>query len=217
MMEILGQLPSIIQQLKSAKAIDQNFMINGCIHIGAHAGQEYVLYKAMNIRNLLFYEPIKKNFDTLAATVDNSVIIRNVALGNTKGEIEMYCEERGLSNSILEPAHHLAQYPQIEFPNKEIVEISTLDSETIQSFLYNMIVMDVQGYELEVLRGGEETLKHIDMVLTEINKVEMYKGCALVEDMDEYLGERGFHRICTYWQADGGTWGDGLYARINSK
>ena len=42
-------------------------------------------------------------------------------------------------------------------------------------------------------------------MLTEINKEEMYEGCPLVEEMDQYLEDRGFQRIATYWQQDGGT------------
>ena len=41
----------------------------------------------------------------------------------------------------------------------------------------------------------------------------MYEGCALIDEMDKYLGERNFQRIVTYWQQDGGTWGDGLYLK----
>ena len=82
--------------------------------------------------------------------------------------------------------------------------------------LYNFINIDVQGYELEVFKGAEETLKHIDLILTEINKEEMYEGCALIGEMDEYMSERGFQRIATYWQQDGETWGDGLYLRTSN-
>ncbi len=44
----------------------------------------------------------------------------------------------------------------------------------------------------------------------------MYEGCALVDDVDQYLFERDFQRIATYWQQDGETWGDGLYLKVNN-
>ena len=46
--------------------------------------------------------------------------------------------------------------------------------------------MDVQGYELEVLKGATETLKHVDYVYCEVNRDEVYEGNAYVEEIDEF-------------------------------
>jgi hypothetical protein len=51
------------------------------------------------------------------------------------------------------------------------------------------------------------------MIISEINKEEMYEGCVLVEDLDKFLLNYGFKRMVTYWQQDGETWGDGLYLK----
>jgi len=213
--EILGQLPNIMNHLGSQGV---RLDIKGCIHIGAHEGQEYPLYKQLGISNLIFYEALPDNFAKLKQNVSNDfwVDIRNIALGNTNGTIEMHLEDRGLSSSVLKPKHHLEQYPQIKFEKTETVQITRLDDEEFDRSIYNFINIDVQGYELEVFKGAEETLKHIDLILTEINKEEMYEGCALIGEMDEYMSERGFQRIATYWQQDGETWGDGLYLRTSN-
>jgi len=193
-----------------------DLIIEGCIHIGAHEGQEYPLYKHFGIDNLLFYEALPDNFEKLKKTIgiDFLVDARNIALGNKNGTVEMHLEDRGLSSSVLKPKHHLEQYPQIKFDKTETVKIAKLDDEEFDREKYNFINIDVQGYELEVFKGAEETLKHVDLILTEINKEEMYEDCVLVEDMDQYLFERDFQRIATYWQQDGGTWGDGLYLKV---
>lgn len=213
-MEILGQLPQVLNHLRQQGRF---LNIDGCIHIGAHEGQEYPLYKHLNINNLLFYEALPDNFQKLQDTVkgDTLIDIRNIALGNKSGTVEMHLEDRGLSSSVLKPKHHLEQYPQIAFDEKAIVNITRLDDEQFDRSKYNFINIDVQGYEIEVFKGAAETLKHIDLIITEINKEEMYEGCALVEDMDTFLSTHGFSRIATYWQQDGGTWGDGLYLKTN--
>jgi FkbM family methyltransferase len=212
-MEILTSLPSILQQVRHKIGIQ--IPIKGCIHIGAHEGQEYPVYKHFGFKNLLFYEALPKNFELLKKTVlgDSSVDIRNIALGNINGSIEMHIEDRGLSSSILKPKHHLEQYPQIKFDNTETVNITRLDDEKFDRSLFNFINIDVQGYELEVFKGAKETLNHIDMIISEINKEEMYDGCVLVEDLDKFLLNYGFKRMVTYWQQDGETWGDGLYLK----
>ena len=212
-MEILGQLPNLMAHIRKQGV---NLQIKGCIHIGAHEGQEYPLYKHFGISNLLFYEALPDNFEKLKKTISTDFLVdaRNIALGNTNGTVEMHLEDRGLSSSVLKPKHHLEQYPQIKFEKTETVKITKLDDEEFDREKYNFINIDVQGYELEVFKGAEETLKHVDLVLTEINKEEMYEGCALVDDMDQYLFERDFQRIATYWQQDGETWGDGLYLKV---
>jgi len=213
--EILGQLPNLMAHIRNQGI---NLQIKGCIHIGAHVGQEYPLYKQFDISNLLFYEALPDNFERLKKTIGTDFLVdaRNIALGNTNGTVEMHLEDRGLSSSVLKPKHHLEQYPQIKFEKTETVKITKLDDEEFDREKYNFINIDVQGYELEVFKGAEETLKHVDLVLTEINKKEMYEGCALVDDMDQYLFERDFQRIATYWQQDGETWGDGLYLKVNN-
>ena len=158
-------------------------------------------------------EALEENFKTLKESVGPEVDLRNIALGNTSGTVEMFLEDRGLSSSILEPAYHLEQYPQIEFNRKKEVNITRLDDEEFDRSKFNFINIDVQGYELEVFKGATKTLESIDLILAEINKEEMYKDCAKVEDLENYLQGFGFERIFQYWQLDGGTYGDGLYLK----
>jgi hypothetical protein len=47
--------------------------------------------------------------------------------------------------------------------------------------------------------------------MTEVNRDEVYKGCPMVEELDDYLKEYGFERVETTW--DGVTWGDAFYVK----
>ena len=71
--------------------------------------------------------------------------------------------------------------------------------------------MDVQGYELEVLKGGTKTLEHVDYVYCEVNRDEVYENNAYVEELDEFLSEYNMKRVETDWAGD--IWGDALYIR----
>lgn len=191
--------------------------ITGCIHIGAHWGQEYEMYKQQGIDDIIFYEPLPHVFEVLERHVGNGAKLRNVALGNQHGEIEMYVEDRNYSqsSSVLEPEFHLNQYPEIEFVRKQTVEITTLDKEITDNSLYNFINVDVQGYELEVLKGAVNTLPSIDYIVSEINGAEMYKGCVMVNELDEFLKEYGFNRYHTEWHQGMPSWGDAIYCKNN--
>lgn len=135
------------------------------------------------------------------------------ALGNENKRIKMYVESanNGMSSSVLQPKKHLEQYPEIIFDREEIVEMVRLDNILEDKQNYNFLTIDVQGYELEVLKGSRETLKNINYILTEVNRDELYENCARVEQLDEFLGRFNFQRLETNWEGE--TWGDAFYLK----
>jgi FkbM family methyltransferase len=56
----------------------------------------------------------------------------------------------------------------------------------------DMIKMDVQGAELDVLKGAEETLKTAQHVILELQRVEYNKGAPLKDTVIEYMDSLGF-------------------------
>jgi FkbM family methyltransferase len=187
--------------------------IKGVIHVGAHWGQEYQEYVNRGIKNVMFFEPMKASYKKLVASLPKIKDIRcyNLALGNQTGEVEMFTETEngGQSSSILEPGTHLKMYPKIKFNGRETVKIDRLDNIPFDRSLYNMMMIDTQGFELEVLKGAKKTLKSIECIYVEVNRDEVYKGCPMVEEIDAYL--KDFQRMETNWL--GGTWGDAVYMR----
>jgi FkbM family methyltransferase len=202
----------MLLDLKKLQA-EYDLKIKGVLHIGAHFGQEYQIYDKLSIKNVMFFEPIPITFAKLKENVGDKAILVNKALGNNIGTVEMNVEtaNQGQSSSILKPDLHLLQYPHIIFHDKINVEMTKLDEFLDFKSKYNMINIDVQGYELEVFKGGKEFLNHIDYVMTEVNRAEVYKGCPMVENIDEYLGIYGFRRVETNWA--GQTWGDAFYVK----
>lgn len=197
------------------KAVAKHRMnVTGVIQVGAHYGQEYHDYAACGIKPVLFIEPCSKAFSVLEQTFAQTpgVVLFQSACGAdySTGTMNVELANQGMSNSLLKPAKHLNQYPSIQFLETEEVCIMPLD-EIVDHLQFhgNMLVMDVQGYELEVLKGATETLKHIDYIYTEVNRDEVYEGCARIEQLDEYLV--GFTKVETSWA--GGTWGDAIYIK----
>ena len=200
--------------------------IRGVIQIGAHMGDEVQELNEAEVKNLLLIEPLEKTFEKLHAYAVlhkenfNSLLLERVALGNKTGKVMMHVEtvNEGMSSSVLEPQKHLEKYPHIEFNEKEQVEMTTLDNliakKELSAYHYNALFIDVQGYELEVLKGAIKTLSSVDYIVSEINSKEMYKGCVLVEEMDDYLDQFSFRRVATVWaKRREKTWGDALYIK----
>jgi FkbM family methyltransferase len=55
-----------------------------------------------------------------------------------------------------------------------------------------LIKIDVQGYELEVLKGGSEALAAAESVVMEVSLLELYKGNPLMHEVIAFMHERGF-------------------------
>jgi FkbM family methyltransferase len=194
--------------------------IKGVLHIGAHFGEEYETYINNNIKNLIFFEPVPVTFEKLKEKLDGKALLINTALGNMDGKIIMNVEtaNNGQSSSILKPALHLVQYPHIKFEDTVEVDVTKLDnfmsslnSNEYSLSNYNMINIDVQGYELEVFKGGEKTLENIDYIITEVNRDIVYHQCVFIDDLDKFLDNFGFKRVETNWA--GHTWGDAFYIK----
>lgn len=193
--------------------------INGIIQIGAHYGNEYETLKKLS-ENILMFEPQKQVYQKLFNKLGSisNVTIENKAVGSSSGTMKMYTEQAngGQSSSLLLPQLHCIQYPGIKFNGTEDVEVITLNEYfSNKTFNYNLLTLDVQGYELEVLKGSSELLLNVDYILCEVNRAELYKDCPMVEDIDKFLNNYGFVREVTSW--DGGTWGDALYVRAYIK
>ncbi|HIF03461.1 MAG TPA: FkbM family methyltransferase, partial [Nitrospinaceae bacterium] len=76
---------------------------------------------------------------------------------------------------------------------------------------HNFLNIDVQGYELEVLKGVGDKLNQIQLIIAEVNRDEMYEGCPMIEDIDSHVAGFGFERLTVHWQSQ--SWGDALYVR----
>lgn len=189
--------------------------IKGIIHVGAHKGQEVNLYEKLGIFKIILFEPIPKIFEELKIKFEGKYLIFNTALGNSQGEVIMNIENvnDNKSSSILEPHKHIEYYPHIIFTEKLKVKLTKLDNFYSFHQDYNFLVIDTQGYELEVLKGGSNFLEKIDYIICEVNKEELYMGCPIVTEIDSFLSLFGFNRVETSWSWDNETWGDALYIK----
>lgn len=188
--------------------------IRGLIHVGGHFGQEIDFYRSIGISRLLVYEPIPHIFEVLNTNHGVYATCVQKAVGNINGSIEMNVEQSnaGQSSSVLKPKQHLIEYPQIQFDQQITVPIVRLDDDVTFPQDYDALVVDVQGYELEVFKGAAKMLnQNIRVIVSEVNFDEMYEGCARVADLDAYLLQFGFKRILTQWEKP--SWGNALYLK----
>ena len=78
----------------------------------------------------------------------------------------------------------------------EVVSTRELDTHRLDDVLgqgpVDFLKLDVQGAELDVLRGAERTLAETLVVFSEVEFTPIYRGQPLFHDVTQHLRERGF-------------------------
>ena len=193
-----------------------NKTITGVLHIGAHECEETDVYRFWNIPdvNVIWIDALNDKVDEAKARGVPNVYCE--AISDKDGEdITFKRTNNNQSSSILNLGAHANYYPHIT-----VTESIPMKTKTIDTFMseaafdrskYNFWNFDIQGAELKALMGGEESLKYADALYLEVNTEELYTGCALLPELDNYLNARGFRRIMT--SMTNANWGDALYIR----
>lgn len=192
-----------------------NMDIHGVLHVGAHLAEEAPTYDRCGVGPVVWVEAnpavIPKIEDVLRAYPQQRLI--EALVYSTDGARLPFnvTNYDGMSSSIFEFGTHPTFSPDTFF--ERTIELPTCTIDTIvdaEGIVANFLSMDIQGAELHALQGAPRFLAGVDYVMSEINRDEVYVGCAHVEDLDEYLV--GFDLVDQHWVGDQG-WGDGLWVR----
>ena len=188
------------------------------LHVGAHKAEELELYKNLNASNVYWVEANKelagqlKMLEALRDMPNNKVFC--AVVGERDGDtVTFHTSNNNQSSSILELGEHSSLFPDVVYTGSEERETRTISSilAEVGNPKVDFLNLDIQGAELLATKGFKE-IGGVDFIYTEINSREVYKGCALVGQIDEYLEPLGFVRAETqYWNDH--PWGDALYIR----
>lgn len=143
-------------------------------------------------------EPLSSVFVllALAAAEDPAWECRRIALGSAPGEITLHVAQNLASSSFLTIEDELrAAEARVATIGGEECFVTTLDALAPELFdpedrLY--LKLDVQGFELEALRGAERTLAQVDVLDVELSETPLYRGAPSAEEVVAHLGDRGY-------------------------
>lgn len=120
------------------------------------------------------------------------------ALGRTIEKRLLYETAHPMCTSLYEPDE---RYPDA-FNNLEemrLVRTREVQTQSLDGFVrdnsigpIDFIKIDIQGAELEVLSGAEETLRSVSSLVCEVEFVALYKGQPLFGDVAAHVRSRGF-------------------------
>jgi FkbM family methyltransferase len=167
------------------------------IDIGAAAGETCLRFsQSLPEAEIIGFEPIRKTFKRLEDNTKNFANIKvfNIALGKEKGVSSINIMDRITSSSIY-PSQANSNFDGNQYFN--ILETEPINIESLDHFGYRdksiaLIKIDVQGFELEVLKGALNTLLNTHFILVELQNHEIYIGAPRYYEIDAFLREVGF-------------------------
>lgn len=200
------------------------------VHVGAHAGEEVDAYRAHGATRIVLVEANPTSCKLLderfgdapdvelvhAAATDHDGVASLMLHANARGETE--------SASLL-PMKELSRLvPTLETHETVDVPACTLDTlleqAGVEPAAIGLLVLDVQGAELQVLRGAGSALEGIRAVLTEVALIDLYAGAAREDEVAQAMREAGFRPVdALYYELYEGdrrfpAWGDVLFLRM---
>ena len=158
----------------------QNKKFNTVIDIGAWCG---TWAKAIEpfAKKVIAFEPDKLHFECLQRNCTLNCTPRMEAVGSEIKEISLTEDD----------------FTQAKRVDKEgDIRMITIDSMEYHDI--DMIKIDVEGYEMEVLKGATKTLETVKYLMIELNNNTKKYGSNNIE-IEKYLDSIGFKVLMDHW------------------
>lgn len=176
------------------------------IDIGAYHGEWTQMFKRLYTGcAVIMIEAQEAKADILGKICDGyqgDVGYRIALLGPSSGVATRFVEMETGSSVFEENSPY-----QRQATAKNTLTLDDLLGELAQQV--DMLKLDVQGYELEVLKGCTQSLRSAKAVLMEASLIPINAGCPLIGDVMAFMGRAGF-RLADFCsqirRADGALW-----------
>ena len=168
------------------------------IDVGANRGQFAIFARRRwpNAR-LVCFEPLTlpREILTRVARELGDVQVFSYAVGDQEAERTMRVAQADDSSSLLVATRRQVEaFPDTIEVDETAVQVRRLDDviAATQEAHPILLKIDVQGAELDVLRGGSAVLADVQDILIECSLVELYVGQPLLDDVILFCHDRGY-------------------------
>ena len=178
------------------RSINPNLKIT-LLDIGAAGDVEPRWKKIINFVNYIGFEPDSRSFQILKTKNNNYFTIHNIGVWSFEGAIDInLCKTPQVSSFFQPNFKFLDLFPNKErftVENNEKINVVTIDN-TIKEDA-DFIKIDIQGGELEVLKGASVILESTLGLELEVEFIEMYQKQPLFGEVCKYLESQNLQFI----------------------
>ena len=197
--DVRAYKPARSEAARLARLLDSH-NIDLVLDVGANQGQYARYLRSIGYRGrIVCFEPLADAFTILCkfAKNDNKITIApRMALGDLNATVSINIAANSESSSLLSvSATHIKADPQVKSIGTETVPLYRLD-EVANDYVADaksvFLKIDVQGYELSVLRGAAGILPRIIGLQLELSLEPLYEEEPLYKEMIETVESAGF-------------------------
>ena len=202
-------LNSVFPLIEISNLLNELPLIDNCIDVGSNKGQFALVLKRYFTKAKIFsFEPQIKNLIIQKKFLNNSKFY-NCCLGNKSSFQIFNITDRDDSSSLLEPS--IFKNSIYKIVNKISIKVEKLDNIIKLNYKNkNLLKLDVQGYELEVLKGSKKNLSKIDYIIIELGTKKSYLRQPSKFETINFLKKNNFKlqkisnktKIMNSWEAD---------------
>jgi FkbM family methyltransferase len=186
----------MVRTLKTL-GVEPKTIIDGGANVGQFARAATEMFPDARI---ISFEPLPEVAGKLRSNLRDSanVEVREEALGGVDGTVAVHRNAYSPASSVLKLRADAAE--SFELQEGESIDVSVVRLDTamrdVDTTRPMLLKLDLQGYELEALRGAEETLARTRYVLVEIGLRPLYEAEPTFDDVYTFLHSAGFHFVC---------------------
>ena len=168
------------------------------IDIGSNKGQFIMLIEQLFPHKTIYsFEPLAEPLEIQKRFFNykKNIFFYNFALGSNTSTKEFFITERMDGSSFFKINTENTNNIHYKIQNQRNIQIRTLDEIMIDQEIIQpiLIKIDVQGFELEVLKGAEKILEKTNYLLVEVSEKEMYQHQPIQDEIITFLQDRNFH------------------------
>ncbi len=132
----------------------------------------------------------------LARFEGGPVLVASVAAGDSEGTVLFREAASGFSSSVLPMGRHADEFPlasvEVDSYAVPVTRLDTLLAAHAMTGCIDLLKVDVQGYELPVLRGAEEALARCAAAIVEVSLCPLYEGQESLDALFVHMRDHGF-------------------------